>query len=309
MSSEVVATGTGHNAAVKSARFMSPTQVVSSSVDRTLRVWKYEDSSTGGSALTPTLELYGHQASVDDLDVHAPTSRFLSASSDHTISLWSSKKSDAPAAPEHLLPTANTTGNKRRKLSTAKASPQRGPLATFHSHSAQASAVRFDATDPTIAYSTSWDHTLKTWDLPTSTCVATLPTSSALLSLCHLPSASLLAAGTAGRAVALLDPRASATSIAALTLRGHTNSVVSLARDPSSEHRLVSGAHDGTCRVWDIRSVRREGSGERVGESVYVMEREGAEKGAKVFGVDWDPEVGIVSGGEDRKVQVNRGER
>lgn len=67
MSSEVVATGTGHNAAVKSARFMSPTQVVSSSVDRTLRVWKYEDSSTGGSALTPTLELYGHQASVDEI--------------------------------------------------------------------------------------------------------------------------------------------------------------------------------------------------------------------------------------------------
>jgi len=41
-----------------------------------------------------------------------------------------------------------------------------------------------------------------------------------------------------------------------MTLRGHTNAVVGLAPDPSSAFGLVSGSHDGTVRVWDVRSVR-----------------------------------------------------
>lgn len=59
--------------------------------------------------------------------------------------------------------------------------------------------------------------------------------------------------------------------------------------------------------------MRSEAS-ERVGESVYVIEREGAKgtrpvagDGVKVFGVAWDAEVGIVSGSEDKQVQINKG--
>lgn len=104
-----------------------------------------------------------------------------------------------------------------------------------------------------------------------------------------------------------------------MTLRGHSNAVVSLATDPWSEYGLVSGSHDGTCRIWDVRSVRTAqvaGGGGQVGESVYSIERESVAKGAKrvvggegvkVFGVCWDGEVGIVSCGEDKRVQVNRG--
>jgi ribosome biogenesis protein YTM1 len=103
-----------------------------------------------------------------------------------------------------------------------------------------------------------------------------------------------------------------------MTLRGHTNKIVSIAPDPESNYGLVSGSHDGTCRVWDLRSSRQgtkdEGGG-LVGEAVYVVERESAKggkrpvggEGIKVFGVAWDKDVGIVSGGEDKMVQVNRG--
>ena len=104
-----------------------------------------------------------------------------------------------------------------------------------------------------------------------------------------------------------------------LTLRGHANAVVALAQDPRSGFGLVSGSHDGTCRVWDVRSVRSakgiEGKGQ-VGESVFVIERESrkdaggkkvAGEGVKVFAVIWDEQVGIVSCGEDKRVQVNQG--
>lgn len=318
-SSEVVATCEAHTAAVKAAKFLSPTQVVSSGIDRTLRLWKYADAPTGDTgSLTPTLELYGHKSSVDDIAVHAHSSRILSASSDHTVGLWSTRKSDAPPAPESLLPVST----KRRKLSsTSKSVPQRGPLSRMTGHQAQVSSVCFDARDPTVAYSTSWDHTVKTWNLATSACVDTRATSQSLLSICHLPEAGLLATGTSARHITLIDPRASATTVAAMTLRGHTNAVVSLASDPNSAYQMVSGSHDGTGRVWDLRSVKHDASsgegGGRVGESVYVIEREGAKgkktadagEGIKVFSVEWDAEMGIVSGGEDRKVQINKSTR
>jgi ribosome biogenesis protein YTM1 len=52
-----------------------------------------------------------------------------------------------------------------------------------------------------------------------------------------------------------------------------------------------------------------------VGEAIYVIDRETNQEGKrpvggeglKVFGVQWDKEVGIVSGGEDKMVQINRG--
>lgn len=296
---------------MKAAKLVSPTQVVSSGIDRTLRLWRYEDSDTTAGSLTPTLELYGHKSSVDNLAVHAPSARILSASSDHKVGVWSLNKREAPAAPEALLPAAN----KRRKLSTAKSIPQRGPLSLLQGHQSQVADVCFDEKDPTVAYSCSWDHSLKTWDLTTSACVDTRTTPQSLFSLCHLLDAGLIATGTSARHITLIDPRASATTVTAMTLRGHSNAVVSLDRDLSSNYRFVSGSHDGTCRVWDIRSVRQEAGIERTGESVYVIDRESAKgrpktvagEGVKVFGVCWDRDVGIVSCGEDKRVQINKG--
>jgi centromere/kinetochore protein ZW10 len=99
-----------------------------------------------------------------------------------------------------------------------------------------------------------------------------------------------------------------------MTLRGHKNAIVSLDTDPSSEYNLASGSHDGTVQIWDLRNVSagvQMGEG-MTGESVYTINRQGREaakshgEGAKVFGVCWDAHVGIVSAGEDKRVQINR---
>ncbi|KAI9829484.1 MAG: ribosome biogenesis protein ytm1 [Sarea resinae] len=330
MSSQTLATSPsaqegGHTAPIKAAKFLSPTTLVSSGLDRTVRLWKYAESTDSLSAtITPTLELYGHTASVDSLAVHDPSHRILSASADHTLALWSTSKSSGPEAPETLLPSTTSSSAKRRKLHPATSTAKRGALSTLKSHTAPVTRALFHPHNPTTAaYSVSLDHTLQTWDLSTSTSISSRTTAHALLSLTALPALHLVAAGSAARHVVLIDPRASATSIAALTLRGHANAVVDLAPDPASEFGLVSASHDGTCRVWDVRSTRADtGSGSgptpaTVGESVYVISREsrrGKEakkvvggEGVKVFGVCWDREVGIVSAGEDRRVQINSG--
>jgi ribosome biogenesis protein YTM1 len=324
-SGQIIATSSsssagGHTSSIKSGKFISPTQIASSGLDRTIRIWKYSEAEDGFSGcLKPILELYGHKAGIDSIDVHGPSNRILSACTDGTIGLWTTQKSSAPAVDASLLNSGPTA--KRRKLTTSTSTPQRGPLSLISSHTAPVSAAIFNPLDATVGYSASYDHTVRTLDLTTSTIVDTRTTSHPLLSLTALPgiSTQLLAAGTSARHITLLDPRISASSTQVMTLRGHTNKIVSLCPDPESNYGLVSGSHDGTCRVWDLRSSRQgtkdEGNG-LVGEAVYVVERDTQKdsakrpvggEGIKVFGVAWDKEVGIVSGGEDKMVQINRG--
>ncbi|KAF2259845.1 microtubule-associated protein [Lojkania enalia] len=298
---------------LKCVNWLNDKTIVAAGMDSVVRVFDYDaDART----ITQSLELYNHKWPVENLAVHAPSDRILAASADTTISLFAAAAKDSPAAPDHLLPSSTTASNKRRKKSNdGKTVPSRGAHRTLTGHTSAVSEAIFKPGDATVAYSASRDHTLRTWDLTTANCVDMRTTAHPLLCLTALPTPNLLATGTSARHITLADPRADATQIAAMTLRGHMNAVVSLDQDPSSEYGLVSGSHDGTIRIWDVRSVKPGGAvGEgQVGESVYVIERDGAKmkssgEGVKVFSVRWEAETGIVSCGEDKKVQINKGE-
>ncbi|KAI0166837.1 ribosome biogenesis protein YTM1 [Hypoxylon sp. FL1284] len=321
----------GHSHAVRAARFLSSSQVASAGLDRVVRVWRYAEADDRLSGvLKPTLELHGHAAAVEALDIHGPAGRVLSAASDGAVALWSTSKSSAPPMPENVATAASNNSNKKRKITASSVSvPQRGPLSLMRPHASAASAVLFDPADATVAYTASQDHTVRTLDLTTGRVENTITTSHPLLSLCAVRRSSsvLLAAGTSARHVTLADPRAGAAATSVMTLRGHRNMVSCVAPAPDSDHALVSGSHDGTCRVWDLRSVRAAtraeagaAAGGSVSESVYVIERESLKgnkknqraddvpgRGAKVFGLAWDKTWGIVSAGEDKQVQINSG--
>ena len=316
MSSEILATSNSSTAsAIRSAKFLSPTQIVSSGDDCAITLWKYlEDQEALSGSLIPKLSLLGHSKSVECVAVHHRSDRILSASADGSVGLWSTKQSEGPSVPASRISTS-MAGNKRRRVSSHDSIPQRGPLSAKKAHSDCVSAAIFAPSDSTVGYSSSWDHSLKTWDLATSTVVDTRTTSASIFSLIALPSLNLLAAGSSDKYIALIDPRTSATTVTAMALRGHTNSVVGLAPDPDSPYGLVSGSHDGTCRVWDIRSASSEQDG-RVGKSIYTISRESVKgeersriggEGIKVFDVKWDSKIGIVSASEDKKVQINQG--
>jgi centromere/kinetochore protein ZW10 len=301
MSGDAIATSAAPNnggriTSLKVAKWVSDKKIVAAGLDNVVRVYKYDEDER---TITPSLELYSHRWGVNDIAVHSPSNRILSASSDNTISVFSATAKDNPAAPSNLLPTSTVASNKRQKLSKPEKTIQsRGALSTFTGHASPVSSILFKPEDPTVAYSASHDHTLKTWDLPTSTCVDTRTTGHSLLSLAALPKLNLLATGTSARHITLIDP---------------TNAVVSLDTHPGSEYGLVSGSHDGTARIWDVRSVKAtSGLGEgQVGEDVYTIQRDSGPgrssgEGVKVFGVRWESEVGIVSVGEDKRVQINR---
>lgn len=300
LSGQVLAEAPGHSSAIKSAKWLdNGAQFVTSSMDRTLRLWSYSDDGSTAT-ITPVAELLGHKATVENIAVHSVSHRILSASADSTVGLWSTQSNESPAAPADVLPPKP----KKRKTSSsaiaaAIAAPRYGPLGVLSGHSSPVSAVTFDPKDPTVAYSVSWDHTIRTWDLPTQALVDTRTTQHPILSICALPALSLLACGSSARHITLHDPRASASTVATSTLRGHTNAVAALCADAESEWQMVSASHDGTVRVWDVRAA---GSG-----SMFTIKREGGEGVTgkeKVFDVEWS-RIGIVSGGEDKRVQIN----
>lgn len=75
----------------------------------------------------------------------------------------------------------------------------------------------------------------------------------------------------------------------------------------------MSASDDSTCRIWDLRSTSEEAGGGRVAKPVYVIERVSVggakqEQGGEstVYDVAWDAEVGVVSSGKDKMLQVNR---
>lgn len=306
------ASGAGHASSVKSARFISPTLIASASVDRTVKIWRYRENDEAQASLDPALDLYGHRGAVESVRANDSTNRLLTASSDHTVGFWSTKKSDAPPVPEGLVPKIVTREGKRRKLNPAVTVPQRGPLSLLRAHTAPVSEAVFDEGDPTVSYSCSFDHSIRTWDLVTGTAVDTRTTQTPLFCITQLAGMSLLAAGSASRDVKLIDPRASATQVVAMTLKGHRNHVVTLACDPNNGYALASGSHDGTVRIWDLRSTRSGRDGV-TSQSIFTILRESLQgkpastsgEGIKVFGLDWHSQLGLLSAGEDRQVQIN----
>lgn len=297
-----------HNGAIKAIKWTGQDRLVSGSADRTLCLWKTvlpedasntEDTINSHSSIVALLR--GHTAAINSLAVNANTGSIVSASADGTLKIWSTNYKSLPQYTEETVSTSTAT-QKRRRLASASlpSARSRGASATLSGHSSSVEGVVFHATDAQVVHSVGQDHTIRTWDLATASQIDSRTTSFPLLSITTLPELNLLACGSSARHVTLHDPRSSNnTTLTQATLVGHANFVVDLAPSPVSQYMLASASHDGTARVWDVRAQK----------CLYVLPRQSGQKGpggaAAVFGVDWDQDIGIVSCGKDKQLQIN----
>lgn len=310
MSGQVEKQYVGHLAPVRAVKWVFGHRIVSAGNDRQVRLWKTaanpnteEESEEPENAKTIAI-LDGHKAPVVSLDVNQSSQRILSAGQDSTVALWSTNPKDMTIIEGFAVDStlASSAAKKRRRMALKDSnSTHRSPLSLLEGHSQPVEGVIFDSSDSTVAYSVSQDHSIKTWDLVTSRCVDTRNTGYSLLSVLQLPQVNLLATGSSARHINLHDPRvqAGATEKSAAKLIGHKNFVVGLAAHPSNQNLFASASHDGTVKVWDVRAT----------SALYTINRQSdAPKGMdKVFDVAWDKEIGIVSGGQDKKLQINTG--
>ncbi|KAI5820615.1 WD40-repeat-containing domain protein [Pyronema omphalodes] len=295
LSGQVLSEGAGHTAGIKSVKWLDGESFVTSSLDRSLRIWRYTADGTVAASIKPIAEYVGHKSTVESLAVNQQSKQILSASADGTVGLWSTIPKQSPVAPEIELPIR---AKKRKMAANGPKVPQYGSLAMFKGHQGPVSGVAFAPNDATVGYSVSWDNMIKTWDLMTGVNVTTKKAKNPILSLATMKELNLLACGTSARHIILNDPRENAETVSTATLRGHTNAVVGLSANPANEWELASAGHDGTVRVWDVRASE---SG-----ALFTINRdgEGLTGNEKVFDVEWS-KVGIVSGGEDKRVQIN----
>lgn len=313
MSGSIEKQFSGHSGAIKSVKWISPSRLVSSGNDRQLRLWKNKEASM------PTEEdeddddpeegttiaiLEGHKAPVASLSVEPKTNRILSAGYDNDICFWSTnhKQMNSIQPMEYDSNTLSSASKKRKKLAVQDSTiRRRSPLSVLQGHKQPVEDVAFDLNDNTVGYSVSQDHTIKTWDLVTSKCVDTRTTGFSLLSLLQVPTKNLIVTGSSARHINLHDPRITNTStnqVDSARLVGHDNFVVGLSADPKNDNLFASCSHDGMVKVWDIRSV----------QPLYTITREESKSSqTKIFDVCWDREIGIVSGGLDKKLQINKG--
>jgi WD40 repeat protein len=101
MSGNVLATADAPNnggriTSLKTVKWISDKKIVAAGMDNTVRIYKYDEDTR---TITPSVELFGHSWVVEDLAVHGPSNRILSASADTTVSLFSSNAKENPAPP------------------------------------------------------------------------------------------------------------------------------------------------------------------------------------------------------------------
>ena len=307
----------GRVPALLCAKFLSPSTVIASGSRSYLRIWNYHGdegiAGEGVAKLTPSLDLHGHKMAVSDLDVDMATRRTLSASDDKTAMLWSTVGKEAPAVDSTLLPAANS--NKRRKLSSPH-TKTRGPLNTLFGHKDRVKGVTFHPADSSVAYSASTDSTVKTWDLETAQAVQSkTPGGPYTPHRCiyAMRESGLVVSGTSDRRILLMDPREDAVRQSVGTFQGHRNAVTALDGNPDNSNVICSASWDGCVRIWDIRAAQ-DPVAERRGSTYKIprhwkgrdCDRIPGGEGVKLNCVRWDPHVGIVSGGEDKKLQIDQ---
>lgn len=315
------------------ARFISHSRIASAGFDSKIHIHSLDPSS---SALSPTLTLLGHRHIVTSLAAHAPSQRLLSASSDNTAMLWSTTTSLPPvpdSLPAHIVSTTSTLASgKRRKTSTPGNTPRAGPLLTLAKHTRPVTGAIFAPHDSTIGYTASADRTLLTWDLTTATAVSSrVPAAheplSCLAAFAHSAAGAsgMLVAGTGTGSVLVVDPREGVQRAVVARGRAHRHGVtgvdVAPASDASAGYSFVSSARGGgEVFVWDVRNtaggavVELAGADDAAGGAralapTFRVERQRRaehKEGWAVLGVCWDVDVGIVSGGQDKRVQIDR---
>ncbi|KAJ3156789.1 hypothetical protein HDU86_003555 [Geranomyces michiganensis] len=269
------ATGTKH-------RFLTGAQ------DHKIFGWEYTNEAAGATTKI-AYECVGHTGSVDALAVHRNGLQFASASFDGSVLVWSTDPTDVEEAEPR----------KRRKVQGQASTetggiPLKRAIKRLGGHVGAVSTLTYEQSADTSAalYTGGWDHSVRIWDVQSSTNTATMNCEKVVLDMDHSSLSRLIVSGHTDNFIRLWDPRADDGLSVKLKLASHANWVSSVKWSPTSAFAFVSCSYDSTVKVWDIRSST----------PLYTLSGGDAAKDEKVFAVDWVGQY-IFSGGEDAQLR------
>lgn len=264
-------------------------KLISGSKDHTVRVWQlsltsYQEAMKDAITLDrPVKVLKGHSSSVQCVASNRSGTAVSSGSWDCSIKLWNiSEEENGDSLTVHT---------KKRKLDASSEAQELevGAITTLEGHTQCVSAVSWGERDSIV--STSWDQSIRSWDVETNINTETLVGTKALHCLSvGGDNMALFAAGGADPVLRIWDPRMPGTYTPIFQLSSHKAWITACKWHRHSRHHILSGSHDGSIKLWDLRSK-------------IPLQTIDAHKG-KVLCADWLNDDCIVSGGTDNLLQV-----
>lgn len=283
----------GHSEPVTSVSIINPGggesfSVATASKDRTLRLWKFntEDPTNNPLRITAYKILHGHGAAVQSVAAQTSGNMVCSGSWDSTINLWQTDEPDSEGADVSI--------KKRKTAGEAKESQVEGEaVSSLVGHTQCVSSVKWPERE--IIYSTSWDHSIRKWDVDTGKDILNIPCSKALNCLdIGGEGSALVAAGGSDPILRIWDPRRPGTSAPIGQFSSHTSWVTACKWHESSWFHILSASYDGKVMLWDMRTIW----------PLFVID---SHKDNKVLCVDWWKGDSVVSGGADTKLCISSG--
>lgn len=142
-----------------------------------------------------------------------------------------------------------------------------------------------------------WDHSVRLWDVANARAVATYNGSKAVYCVAACPSGSsgMLAFGGADTCIRVWDARARGEALSVKGYAAGDSWMSGLAWRPQgagggSEHHVASVSHDGSMRLWDLRTPVPLGTIKQHSDKALAV-------------AWWGPDT-IASGGADCKLQL-----
>jgi ribosome biogenesis protein YTM1 len=282
----------GHSGAISSVALVNSNDaetvtVATASKDRTLRLFKFDPAESVDS--TTKVRAYkilrGHKASVQSVSAQKSGNMVCSSSWDCTINLWNTNESTSEGE--------SVSVKKRKGNNQAEESQSEGEAVTsLVGHTQCVSSVVWPEHD--VIYSSSWDHSVRRWDVETGKDSLNLFCGKALNTVdVGGESSALIAAGGSDPILRVWDPRKPGTSAPVFQFSSHSSWISACKWHKSSWFHLLSASYDGKIMLWDLRTAW----------PLSVIDTHND----KVLSADWWKGESVVSGGADSNLRISSG--
>jgi ribosome biogenesis protein YTM1 len=256
---ETISSVSAHSGPIKCLATMEDVgglTIATGSLDHTIVTHRFDKTSK--SLAKHANFVGGHTSSIGCVDMISSQQRLVSGDWDGGLSLWdfSSSVGESDDPSEEAVKKRKTGSKSKKSVLNIR------PMSTIPAHASQISGVSWGnsphANGKTLITG-SWDNSLKVWDVERQDCLLTLNGSRVISCLDTSYHSEVVATGHPDCTIRLWDVRTAGDTTSSLvsdsSLKPSHKAWVSAVKwSPNDPYVLASTSHDGTMKIWDIRS-------------------------------------------------------